>query len=71
MKKTNYTDKPRQDLLKTLMEKREILRKLRFESAGSKTRNVKSRVNTRKDIARIMTELNKNDSRKLTTSKKS
>lgn len=61
MKKTNYADKPRRDLLKILMEKREILRKSRFESAGSKTRNVKSRVSIRKDIARIMTELNKSD----------
>ena len=60
MKKTSYKDKPTKDLLKTLMEKRESLRKLRFGNTGSKTRNVKEGGSVRKDIARIMTELNKN-----------
>lgn len=57
MKKTNYKDKPKQDLIKSLEERRETLRKLKFGSTGSKTRNVKGESNTRKDIARIMTEL--------------
>lgn len=59
MKKTNYKDKSKPDLIKALGERRESLRKLRFGSTGSKTRNVKSGASTRKDIARIMTELNK------------
>lgn len=59
MKKTTYSGKPRQDLIKALMEKREDFRKLRFGAAGSKNRNVKVAASTRKDIARIMTELNK------------
>jgi ribosomal protein L29 len=59
MKKTNYTDQSKQNLLKALGEKREALRKLRFESSGSKVRNVKGGASTRKDIARIMTVLNK------------
>ncbi|KKW01742.1 MAG: hypothetical protein UY36_C0017G0018 [Parcubacteria group bacterium GW2011_GWA1_49_11] len=58
MKKVTYKDKSREDLIKALIEKRETLRKLRFKSAGSKTRNVKGEASTRKDIARIMTELN-------------
>ena len=58
MKKTIYKDKSRGDLVKALLEKREGLRKLKFGIAGSKTRNVKESMTTRKDIARIMTELN-------------
>ncbi|MDO8729362.1 MAG: 50S ribosomal protein L29 [bacterium] len=57
MKKTNYKDKSKQDLIKALGERQEALRKLRFGSTGSKVRNVKGRKSTRKDIARIMTEL--------------
>lgn len=60
MKKTSYTGKSRNDLIKALSEKREDLRKFRFGEAGSKTRNTKLGVHLRKDIARIMTELNKN-----------
>ncbi|OHA88595.1 MAG: 50S ribosomal protein L29 [Candidatus Zambryskibacteria bacterium RIFCSPHIGHO2_02_FULL_43_14] len=59
MKKTTYSGKSRQDLIKALMEKREDFRKLRFGSAGSKNRNVKVTASARKDVARIMTELNK------------
>jgi len=59
MKKTSYKDKSREDLIKALGERRETLRKVRFGSTGSKTRNVKGGASMRKDIARIMTELNK------------
>jgi len=59
MKKTSYKDKSREDLIKALGERREALRKVRFGSTGSKTRNVKGGASMRKDIARIMTELNK------------
>ena len=59
MKKTNYKDKSKQDLIKALGERREVFRKLRFGTAGSKARNVKEGGNIRKDIARIMTELNR------------
>ncbi|MDO8569868.1 MAG: 50S ribosomal protein L29 [bacterium] len=57
MKKTSYKDKSKQDLIKALGERRETLRKLRFSATGSKARNVKGGASTRKDIARIMTEL--------------
>ncbi|MEK7177129.1 MAG: 50S ribosomal protein L29 [Patescibacteria group bacterium] len=57
MKTTSYKDKPKQDLIKTLGEKREALRKLHFGTSGSKTRNVKEGSSLRKEIARIMTEL--------------
>ncbi len=57
MKKTNYKGKPKQDLIKALGEKREDLRKIRFGTTGSKTRNVKETRTIRKEVARIMTEL--------------
>lgn len=59
MKKTTYNGKTKQDLIKALGEQRDALRKLRFGTSGSKTRNVKESMGIRKDIARIMTELNK------------
>jgi len=59
MKKTTYTGNKKEDLVKALYEKREALRAFRFGEAGSKTRNVKEGVGVRRDIARIMTELNK------------
>ena len=60
MKKTIYIGKAKADLVKALMERREAFRKLRFGASGSKTRNVKEGAGIRKDIARIMTELNRN-----------
>lgn len=57
MKKINYKGQSVKDLVKTLGEKRESLRKLRFGTSGSKTRNVKENSSLRKEIARVMTEL--------------
>ena len=51
-------NKTEQDLKKFIVEKREILRQFRFGSAGSKTKDVKAGHNLKKEIARIMTELN-------------
>ncbi len=50
------TEKELQTLLK---EKREALRVFKFALSGSKTRNVKEGSLLRKDIARILTVLNK------------
>lgn len=55
---TEFKDKNRKDLMKTLHEKKDSLQAFRFGGAGSKSRNVKEGRNTRKDIARILTELN-------------
>ncbi len=57
MKKSDFKNKPAKDLIKALLEKREDLRKIRFGTTHTKTRNVKESANTRKDIARILTEL--------------
>ncbi len=59
MKVTSYIGKGQETLVKALLEKRESLRAFRFGAAGSKARNVKEGANLRKEIARIMTELNK------------
>ncbi|GMQ95452.1 MAG: hypothetical protein BMS9Abin13_566 [Patescibacteria group bacterium] len=46
------------DLRKELAEKRVALRKFRFGVAGSKVKNIKEARNLRKEIARILTEVN-------------
>lgn len=45
------------DLEKLLKEKREALREFRFKSAGARTRDTRDGRNTRREIARILTEL--------------
>lgn len=45
------------DLNKELGEKRESLRKFRFDISGSKIKNVKEALALRKQIARILTAL--------------
>ena len=50
-----FKKKSDKDLEKLLREKREELRKIRFNVAEK--RNPKARRDTKKDIARIMTEL--------------
>jgi ribosomal protein L29 len=46
------------DLRKLLTEKREDLRKFRFDVTGTRVRNVKFGRGVRKEIAQILTELN-------------
>ena len=57
--KEEITTKSEQDLVKDLTEKREGLRAMRFNIAGSKIKNVKEQRGQKKGIARILTELNK------------
>ncbi len=44
--------------MKLLSEKREVVRAFRFDITGSTKKNVKVSVTSRKEIARILTELN-------------
>lgn len=46
-------------LIKELKEKREALKSFRFSVAGTQIRSVREGRSIRKDIARILTELNK------------
>ncbi len=50
-------NKTPQELKKLITDKREILRNFRFGTLGGKSKNVKLGHTTKKEIARIMTEL--------------
>lgn len=56
-KKAIIKDKNTEELQKLLVEKREELRKHRFEAAGARAKNPNQLNETRKEIARILTEL--------------
>ncbi|PIR83859.1 hypothetical protein COU18_02145 [Candidatus Kaiserbacteria bacterium CG10_big_fil_rev_8_21_14_0_10_51_14] len=50
-----------EELKKLIADKRESLRVFRFGGAGSRTRDVRSGRNVRKEIAQILTELRARD----------
>lgn len=50
--------KNEKDLAKLLTEKREEVRTFRFNIAGSNTRDVRAVRTAKRDVARILTELN-------------
>lgn len=54
-----HKEKTDAELTKDLAKHREDLRGLRFNVAGSKVRNVKEAKTLRKEIARVLTELNR------------
>ncbi len=58
-KKLNLNNHSVEDLQKLSAERREELRSLRFNVAGSKNRDVKRASKLRKEVARAMTELSK------------
>ena len=57
MKKLKLKNPPEAELAKLANDKREELRALRFNVAGSKNRDVKQAGKLRKDIARALTQL--------------
>lgn len=59
MKNETLQKKSDKDLVKLLAEKREDFRTFRFDMTGSKTRDVKDARNIKKDIARVLTEINR------------
>lgn len=58
MKKTDFKKYTVEDLQKAIADKRESLRTFRFGSAGSRSRNTREGRNLRKEVARMLTELN-------------
>ena len=58
-KKTSLTDKTGDELTKLLKEQREALRSLRFSAAGSRPKDSHAPLKTRRDIARVLTEMGK------------
>ncbi|HAT68166.1 MAG: 50S ribosomal protein L29 [Candidatus Yonathbacteria bacterium RIFOXYC2_FULL_47_9] len=55
---TDISKKSNEDLVKTIDSKREELRALRFDIAGSAKKNTKATMLARKEIARSLTEVN-------------
>ncbi len=55
---TEFKGKSESELQGLLADKREALRVFRFDMSGSKVKNIKTGRNLRKDIARILTEIN-------------
>ncbi len=58
-KKENFRDIKKAELLKKLAILQENARVIRFKAEGSKSKNVKELSTLRKEIARILTEINK------------
>ncbi|MFA5173051.1 MAG: 50S ribosomal protein L29 [Candidatus Paceibacterota bacterium] len=54
-------NKSEAELLKSVSDKKESLRSLRFDLAAGKIKNVKEIKNTKKEIARIFTILKKQE----------
>ena len=54
---SEFTTTPEADLKRMVTERREVLRASRFGVAGSRARNVKEGRTTRREIARMLTEL--------------
>lgn len=52
------------ELQKKLVDLREALRVMRFKTEGSKSKNVKEPGSLKKQIARVLTEINKNNKNK-------
>jgi len=59
MKKLKTKELSDSDLDKKIKNKREDLRQIRFDVAGTKAKDVKQARNTRRDVARLLTEANK------------
>lgn len=57
MKIKEIKEKNTEELKKLLAEKREAVRKLRFDIAAKQVKNIREMRNTKRDIARILTVL--------------
>ncbi len=57
-KKENLKGMKVEDLNKRLLSLREEVRVLHFKAQGSKSKNVKEVAHTKKQIARVLTEIN-------------
>ena len=59
--KNNLKEMKREDLEKELVSLRESLRTIHFKAEGSRSKNVKESATFKKQIARVLTELNSNN----------
>ena len=60
-KKENLKGMKENELKKKLVDLEESIRILRFKAEGSKSKNVKEHATLKKQIARVLTEINKNN----------
>lgn len=58
-KKENFKEMKKDELIKKLAFLREEVRVIRFKAEGSKSKNVKEALTFKKQIAQILTELNR------------
>ncbi len=61
--KNNFKGMKKDELAKELATLRESIRSMRFKAEGSKSKNVKEVGTFKKQIARILTEINKNNTK--------
>jgi ribosomal protein L29 len=57
----SFKEMNREDLKKELVSLKENLRMIHFKAEGSRSKNVKEAANLKKEIARVLTELNSNN----------
>ena len=62
--KENFKGMKKDELKKTLAGLEEEIRVLRFKTEGSRSKNVKEMSALKKQIARVLTEMNKNNKKK-------
>ena len=62
--KNNFKGMKAEELKKKLSELQEDLRVIHFKMEGAKSKNVKEGMALRKNIAKILTEMNKNNKKK-------
>tara|TARA_B100000683_G_C12134558_1_gene409128 strand:- start:14 stop:196 length:183 start_codon:yes stop_codon:yes gene_type:complete len=55
---STLSKKSEKELMKDLLEKRKAIREFRFNIAGSKLKDIKEGRALKRDVARILTELN-------------
>ena len=58
-KKENLKGMKKEELKKKLIDLEEKMRILRFKAEGSKSKNVKEAATLRKQVARVLTEINR------------
>ncbi|MEI6580903.1 MAG: 50S ribosomal protein L29 [bacterium] len=63
-KTNNFKDTKPEELKKKLHELRESIRSIHFKAEGSKSKNVKEGKFLRKQVAQVLTEINKNNKNK-------
>jgi ribosomal protein L29 len=57
--KENLKEMKKEELEKKLISLREEIRVIKFKTEGSKSKNVKELANLRKQIAKVLTEINR------------